>query len=68
MKRWLRREIEDTKVDVAEIKETRKAQRDLLHEVADVVVNLQCAAERLQKALEEYIEKYDLEGDHGSGT
>lgn len=61
MKKWLRREIEETKAATDEIKTQRAAQRDLLHEVADVVINLQSAAERLQKALEDYVDRYGAE-------
>jgi uncharacterized coiled-coil protein SlyX len=62
VKKWMRREIEATQKATEEVREQRAAQRDLLHEVADVVVNLQAAAERLQAALVEYVERYGEEG------
>lgn len=68
MKKWLRKEIEETKAATEEVREQRAAQRDLLHEVADVVVNLQTAAERLQLALEEYVDRYGVEEDDAPGT
>ena len=67
MKRWMRREIEETKTATEELKAQRGAQRDLLHEVADVVISLQSAAERLQAALCDYIERHGDE-DSDAGT
>jgi hypothetical protein len=72
MKRWLRKEIEETKTVAQEVRITRAAQRDLLHEVADVVLGLQAATEKLQMALVQYVSKYGMgdeeEEDDGDGT
>jgi hypothetical protein len=51
MKHWMRKEIEETKAVAEEAHRQRAAQRDLLHEVADVVLALQAATERLQVVL-----------------
>jgi hypothetical protein len=53
--KWMRREVAATKVATEEVKAQRVANRGLLMEVADVVLELQAAAERLQAALEEYV-------------
>ena len=58
MKKWMRREIDELRVAQAETSAQRRVQRELLLEVADVVVGLRVASEKLERALTEYIEKY----------
>lgn len=63
MRRWLKRQLDDVAVEREAVRQERAAQRDLLHEVADAVIQLRTMAERLEELVREEYESKEGEPD-----
>lgn len=57
MKRWVRRQAEEVEAERAGLAEEKGSLKDLIHDVADVVIQLRVATEDLERALAELAER-----------
>jgi cation transport regulator ChaC len=57
MKRWIKREVEEVKAERAAAQQERGSLKDLIHDVADVVIALRVATEDLEQALQELAQR-----------
>lgn len=57
MKRWVRRQAEEINAERQEVESERGSLRDLIHDVADVVIQLRVATEALEEALVDLTER-----------
>jgi vacuolar-type H+-ATPase subunit I/STV1 len=67
-RRWVRKQAEEIKAERAEVQIERGSLKDLIHDVADVVIALRVATEDLEQALRELAqrEEEDERPDGGS--
>lgn len=59
MKRWVRRQAEEVRAERAGLVEEQHSLKSLIHDVADVVIQLRVATEDLERALAELAERED---------
>lgn len=59
--RWVRKQAEEIRAERQEVHAERSSLKDLIHDVADVVIALRVATEDLEKALQELAQRE--EGD-----
>lgn len=64
MRRWLRRVQSELEAEREETKEARALSKDVLHEVADVVLKLRAAAEDLERVMQD-MAKQETEEERG---
>lgn len=59
MKRWIRKQVEEAEVERVELAVEKTSLKTLIHDVADVVIQLQAATEDLERALVELAARED---------
>jgi hypothetical protein len=57
MKRWIKREVEQVQIEREAAQRERGSLKDLIHDVADVVIALRVATEDLERALQDLAQR-----------
>lgn len=61
MKRWIKSEVEQVRAERQEVHAERGSLKDLIHDVADVVIALRVATEDLEQALQELAQREEAD-------
>lgn len=61
--RWVRRQAEEVKKERQAVKDGQSSLKELIHDVADVVIALRVATEDLERALQDLARREEGKGD-----
>lgn len=59
--RWVRKQAQEVKAERQEVQAERSSLKDLIHDVADVVIALRVATEDLEQALRELAQREEAD-------